>query len=98
MTENKPVHTISLGTIQCTVWKNTSDLGTYYRLHIVRLYKRSDTWEKSQYFGEYDISPLIQVIQQCEGWINSQKSLETAVLSFPRVEIDDEETPTTVEN
>ena len=95
MTENKPVHSITIGTIQCVVWKSSNSLGEYFRIQLVRLYKRSDTWEKSQYFSEWDIASLIQIVQQCENWINAQKSLDTAVLTFPKVDNENDETPPT---
>jgi len=93
MTTNKPAHSVSIGTIQATIWENVTDLGTFYRLGLAHCYRKDDTWATSRYFGEYDLDSLIQAIQECQNWIQNHKKPEAAVLSFPKVENEDEETP-----
>ena len=95
MTDNKPVHSISMGTLQATIWENTSDLGTFFRLNLVRCFKGTNGWEKSRYFCEYDLTNLKMLISDCEVWIRENTKHGTEPLTLPSVDHEDDETPST---
>ena len=94
MESNKPVHTVSCGTLRVSIWKNTSELGDFFNLGIHRVYLRNGQWERSSYFSEYDLLTLSKAVLDAHSWIQNHKKPEVLALSMPKVTYDDDETPT----
>ena len=95
MTENRPVHSISMGTLQASIWENSSDLGTFFRINVERAFRGTNGWEKSRYFCEYDLENLRKLISDCEIWINANTKHGAQPLRLPSVDNEDDETPST---
>lgn len=93
MEGNKPVHTMSCGTLRVSIWKNTSDLGEFYNLGFHRVFMRNGQWEKSSYFSEYDLLTLSKVVLDAHAWIQEHKNPHPQALCLPRVIDDDEDKP-----
>jgi hypothetical protein len=89
MNENKPVHTLSYGTIRVTIWENESDLGTFFSIGIHRVYTKDGKWEKSSYFSEYDIPILSKAIFDVHAWLQNHKKTDVQPLCLPAVINDD---------
>lgn len=69
---NKPVHTVKLGRIRASIWKNTGQRGTWYNVTIGRLFKRGEKFEESPSFSRDDL-PLVEVAaSQAFEWITKQ--------------------------
>ena len=75
MTDNKPVHSISYGTLQVTIWKQKSELddSIFFRVCFNRIFKDNDTWGRSKYFLENDLPLLSKAILDSHTWIQNIK-------------------------
>ena len=86
MTEtNKPVHTLSYGTVQVTIWQNESELGTFFNVGIDRIYNKNNSWEKSRYFSQYDLCLLSKAILDAHTWIQNNKKAQVSDLHLPAI-------------
>lgn len=84
MTENRPIHTLSYGTIKITIWQNdNSELGTFFNLGIHRVYTREGKWERSSYFSEYDIPILSKAILDAHTWIENFRKPDEMAFTLP---------------
>ena len=92
MTDNKPVHSIKLGTIEISLWLSENELGRIYRLSAYRLYKDNSSWGKSRYFTQFDLPLLLQGLQQCQEWLEENANVEDDRLRFPKISVDEDET------
>lgn len=64
-----PVHSIRMGLIKASVWKNETKSGTRHAVTISRLFKNGDVWQESTRFGRDDLPLVAKVIELCHEWI-----------------------------
>ncbi len=71
----QPVHTIRLGLIKASVWKNETPSGAVrHNVTIVRLYKDDDEWKQTTTFGREDLPLVVKVADQAHTWIFESSS------------------------
>ena len=42
-----PVHTIRMGLVKASIWKNETKVGTRHQVTVCRLFKNGDIWQES---------------------------------------------------
>ena len=68
-----PAHNIRNGVLQVTIWKNTSDRGTWYSVSISRSYKKGDdAWKRSETLNADDLLPMAKLLDEAHSWIVQQ--------------------------
>jgi len=100
MTENKPVHSMSYGTLQVSIWAQKSDLDdrNFFRACFNRTYKDNDSWCKSRYFLENDLPVLAKAILDAHTWIQNRKESEVSGTSLPAIVSCDNKDVSPIEN
>ena len=62
---SQPAHKIRFGVLQVTIWRNTSDKGTWYSAVPARSYKKGDeTWAESDSLNADDLRLIGRCIPQ----------------------------------
>lgn len=70
---SKPAHKIRFGNLSVTIWRNSSDKGTWYSVTPSRSYKQGDeTWKESDSLGADDLLPMAELHRQAFTWISKQ--------------------------
>jgi hypothetical protein len=85
MTDNKPVHSMSYGSIQVAIWQQKTDLGGFYNVCFNKIYKHEDSWGSSRYFSEFDLCLLSKAVLDAHTWIQNHKQEDVVQLSLPAV-------------
>jgi len=68
---NKPVHTISHGSISASVWRQDTDKGPMFNVTFQRSYKDGDAWKHSTTFGRNNLLLLSLLAMRAFEWIAS---------------------------
>lgn len=79
-TPRQPVFKANIGSVQCSVWQNTSTDGsqTYYSTDIVRSYKDKDgNWKTGSNFNHDDLLNVAKLAERAESYIAKQKQLQS---------------------
>ena len=66
---NPPIHTIRMGLIKASIWKNQTRAGDRHNVSLSRLYKNGDVWKESTKFGKDDLLVASKVLDQAHTWI-----------------------------
>ena len=75
---SKPAHKIRFGVLQVTIWRNSSDKGTWYSVVPARSYKQGDeTWKETDSLGFDDLLPMAELHRQAFAWIAKQMQADT---------------------
>lgn len=63
------------GTLQVTIWRNTSTSGqTYYSVNPTRSYRQGDdTWRETDQLNADDLLPMAELLREAYAWIKTQK-------------------------
>lgn len=69
MSQKSPVHSIRMGLIKASIWKNETNVGTRYNVTIVRLFRNGDLWQESSRFGREDLPLASKVLELSHEWI-----------------------------
>jgi hypothetical protein len=70
---SQPAHKIRFGVLQVTIWRNTSDKGTWYSAVPTRSYKQGDeTWKETDSLSADDLLPMAELLRQTFSWIARQ--------------------------
>ena len=69
MTTQTPVHTIRMGLIKASVWRNQTKVGIRHMVTIVRLFRNGDVWQESTRFGRDDLPLVSKVMDLAHEWI-----------------------------
>jgi len=74
----QPAHKIRYGVLQVTIWRNTSDKGTWYSAVPARSYKQGDDiWKQTDSLGEEDMLIMAELLRQAFAWIARQKQADS---------------------
>ncbi len=66
---NSPAHTIRIGYIKGTIWKN----GDHYNTTVTRSFKNDKgEWQDGDSFGHADLPVLAKIADQATEWISAQ--------------------------
>jgi hypothetical protein len=66
-----PVHSIRLGMIKASIWRNKSRYGDRHNVTVCRLFKDGDLWRESTHFGRDDLLVLAKVLDFAHTWIHT---------------------------
>jgi hypothetical protein len=70
---SQPAHKIRISNLSVTIWRNTSDKGTWYTVNPSRSYKNGDdTWKESDSLGFDDLLVMAELHRQAFNWIAKQ--------------------------
>src|SRR5262249_43227251 len=77
LTMSKPAHKIRNGALQVTIWRNTSEKGTWYSVIPTRSYKQGDeTWKEADSFGFDDLLTMAKLFDLAHTWIMHQQQAD----------------------
>jgi len=69
-----PAHRIRRGVLQVTIWRNTSDKGTWYSVIPSRGYKAGDdAWKETDSLNADDLLPMAKLLDLADTWITHQQ-------------------------
>src|SRR5207244_4199009 len=75
---SQPAHKIRFGVLQVTIWRNTSDKGTWYSAVPTRSYKQGDeTWKETDSLGADDLLIMAELLRQAFSWIAKQAQADS---------------------
>ena len=88
--KRKPVHELRLSSVKAAIWENKSEKsGTWYSVTINRLYKKGDSWKRSESFGPGELPLVSKVADMAILWIQAasraQPSLDGDATTMPNV-------------
>lgn len=69
MSQKAPVHTIRMGLVKASIWRNETKVGTRHVVTVVRLFKNGDIWQESTRFGRDDLPLVSKVMDLSHEWI-----------------------------
>lgn len=74
---SKPAHKIRNGCLAVTIWRNSSDKGTWYSVIPTRSYRQGeDTWRQTDSLNSDDLLPMGKLLDQAHSWIVAQKAAD----------------------
>jgi hypothetical protein len=68
------------GTLQVTVWRNTSTSNgqTYYTFNPTRSFKKSDdAWGQTESLNADDLLPMGELLREAYAWVKAQKRADS---------------------
>lgn len=73
-----PVHSIRMGFVKASIWRNETKVGIRHHVTVCRLFKNGDIWQESTRFGRDDLPLVSKVMELSHEWIffHSQESEE----------------------
>jgi len=78
MAENKPVHTVRIGTTRASVWKNEGKKGTWFNVSVTRSYLDGNDWKETSQFRPDDLLVLAKVADLAHTWCVENRDAEQA--------------------
>lgn len=70
---SSPAHKIRIGNLSVTIWRNTSEKGTWYSVTPSRSYKKGDdAWRETDSLGFDDLMTMSKLLDQAHTWIAKQ--------------------------
>jgi len=71
---NTPAHKLQDGALRVTIWRNTSDKGTFYTATPSRGYKSGDdAWKETDSLNNDDILAMAELLREAYAWISNQR-------------------------
>ncbi len=64
-----PAHTIRMGFIKASIWKNDTKVGVRHAVTVTRLFKNGDVWQESSRYGRDDLLLVCKVVELAHDWI-----------------------------
>lgn len=62
------------GVLSVTIWRNTSEKGTYYTVNPQRSYRQGDdTWKETDSLNADDLLAMSELLREAYAWIKAQK-------------------------
>lgn len=70
-----PVHRIRAGTVQASVWSNTSDAlqKEYFSVTFSRRFRQGEEWKESKSFHRNDLPTLAKIANDAHTWIQAHE-------------------------
>jgi hypothetical protein len=72
MEDQRPIHTISNGTVRACIWRNASAKKLFHDVTFFRSYRKGDGWGTSSSFGAKELPLLATTILDAHAWIHNQ--------------------------
>ncbi len=74
---SSPAHKLRIGVLQATIWRNSSEKGTWYSVTPSRSYKNGDeTWKESNSLIGDDPLIMAELLRQAWAWIARQQQAD----------------------
>ena len=71
---NTPAQKLQDGALRVTIWRNTSDKGTFYTATPSRGYKSGDdAWKETDSLNNDDILAMAELLREAYAWIRNQR-------------------------
>jgi hypothetical protein len=71
---SQPAHKIADGALRVTIWRNTSEKGTYYTVNPSRGYKKGDdAWKETDSLNADDLLAMAELLRDAYAWIKNQR-------------------------
>ena len=64
-----PIHTVRMGLIKASIWRNDTKSGVRHAVTITRLFKNGDVWQESTRYGRDDLPLIAKVVELAHEWI-----------------------------
>ena len=78
-TQNKPVDTLrERGGLKATIWKNSSDKGSFYSIELSRTYRTENGYGDSRSFNDSDLLVVARLAQKAHDKIGELKVQDAA--------------------
>ena len=76
---SQPAYKLRDGTLQVTIWRNTSTSGqTYYTVNPTRSYRGTDDeWRETDSLGTDDLLTMAELLREAYVWIKNQKRADS---------------------
>ncbi len=75
---SQPAHKIRISNLSVTIWRNSSDKGTWYSVNPKRSYKQGDeTWKETDSLGFDDLMTMAKLLDQAHTWIARQSQADS---------------------
>ena len=75
---HQPAHKIRISNLSVTIWRNSSDKGTWYSVNPSRSYKQGDeTWKETDSLGFDDLLTMAELLRQAFAWIARQMQADS---------------------
>jgi hypothetical protein len=75
---SQPAHKIRISNLSVTIWRNSSDKGTWYSATPSRSYKQGDeTWKETDSLGFDDLLVMAELHRQTFCWIAKQMQADS---------------------
>jgi len=74
----RPVHTLRHRSIEAAIWRNQTEKGPFYKVTIVRSYKKDDAWHDTPSFGYDDLMNVAKLMYDAHSWISGAIAQEAA--------------------
>ncbi|MHC1763407.1 MAG: hypothetical protein AB9869_03735 [Verrucomicrobiia bacterium] len=71
-----PVHTVKLGKIQASVWRNETKQGPRFNVTMARLYLENGEWKRSDSFGRDELLAVAKALETAYFWIWSHPATD----------------------
>jgi hypothetical protein len=75
-TMSQPAHKIRIGTLQVTIWRNSSDKGTWYSVNPSRGYKADEGWRETDSLGFDDLLTMAKLLDLAHTWVMHQQQAD----------------------
>ena len=70
----QPAYKLNDGPLRVTIWRNTTDKGTFYSMTPSRGYKNGDDiWKETESLNSDDALPMAELLREAYAWIKAQK-------------------------
>ncbi len=74
---SQPAHKIRISNLSVTIWRNSSEKGTWYSVTPSRGYKKGDeTWKETNSLGFDDLLTMAKLLDQAHTWIAKQQQAD----------------------
>lgn len=73
----RPVHTLRHRSLKVAIWRNETPKGVFYKVTIVRSYKKEDAWHDTQGIGYDDLMNLAKLLSDAHSWISKISNART---------------------
>jgi hypothetical protein len=74
----KPVHTVKLGKVQASIWRNETKHGPRFNVTLSRLYQENGEWKRSDSFGRDELLTAAKAFTDAFDWVWAQRRAEAS--------------------
>ncbi len=73
-TKQKPLHHIRVGNVRASIWKQTSEKGSFLTVTFSRSYKdKAEKWQNGHSYLDRDLADLIDCADEAKAWMRKNR-------------------------